>query len=131
VSRVKIDLACNDPDNGLFWDRVEQINIGELLVLSALRTPPTLRELPGAIRLAGKRWPVLGSKDWVGNWCWNRYVLDLDVAADFLVWLHGRRLFNCDQAETRLFNLWRLPEPLPREFVHRQLGKPSNGAVVL
>lgn len=105
---IPIDMACNDPDNGLFAGRVEQLTIGsEFLELTARRTPPRLVELPdGRLRISGRVWACHGSKEWVGNWCWNRYWLRLDVAIDMLAWLHRRQAFHCDMGETRLFNLW-------------------------
>lgn len=130
MSRIAIDIACNYPDNGLFDFCAEQINIGELAEFECLgRRAPRFREVDGGIVLSGKFWPVEGSRDWVGNWCWNRYILSLDRATDFLIWLHQRRLFHCSLAEERLFNLWRIGSPLPRDFIERMLGKPSNGAV--
>lgn len=106
--RIRVDFACNDPDNGLFDGRAEMVQIGDLIELTARRAAPTFRVLDdGTISLAGKRWPISRSKDWVGNWCWNGYWLSAADAAAFLIWLHGRGLFHCDQAETRLFNAWR------------------------
>lgn len=38
---IMIDVACNDPDNGLFAGRAEQISIGyDLLELEARRSAP-------------------------------------------------------------------------------------------
>jgi len=130
-NRVMIDIACNDPDNGNFASVAEQIEIGNLMELEARRGAPRFVELPGGFRLAGKRWPTRGSKDWVGNWCWNGYWMDIPVAVDFLAWLHGRRLFDCTCAEERIFNTWKLPRPFDaddRKFFDRLLGKPSSFA---
>jgi hypothetical protein len=33
-------------------------------------------ELGGAIRIHRKIFRFAASKDWVGNWCWNRYWFD-------------------------------------------------------
>lgn len=122
---IRIDVACNDPDNGRFAGRAEMIKVGlEFLELTARRDPaPRFVEIPGRFRLSGKTWPVASSRDWFGNWCWNAYWLELPHAVDFVIWLHGRQLFHCDQAEARLFSLWRRDEPLPRLFLERQLAK--------
>lgn len=120
---VRIDFCCNDPDNGLFAHAVCQIHLpDQLLELTAkqwgilsFRGCPRFAEVKGGIRLSGKTWPIVASKEWYGNWCWNSYWMRDHVARQFLVWLHGRRLFNCECGETRLFNLWKRAEPLPLE----------------
>ena len=66
----------------------------------------------GAIRIAGKRWDIVSSNDWVGNWCWNRYFLRTERAADLLIWLNARRLFNLTCGDSRLFDAWRHPDGL-------------------
>jgi hypothetical protein len=128
-NRIMVDVACNDPDNGSFAGRAAMIQIGDLLELEAKREPaPKIVELAGAIRFSGKAWPIHGSKDWVGNWCWNGYWMDIPVAVEFLTWLHGRDLYSVSSGETRLFNRWRWREPFDREqkqFMDRIFGKPS------
>lgn len=122
-----VDICCNDPDNGLFAGRAVQIQCGvDFIELEALRYPePKLVETETAIRLAGKTWPILGSKYGIGNWCWNGYWFRTDVAVDFFVWLHSRKLYDLTCGEERLFNLWRLQKPLDRKFLSRVMGKPS------
>jgi hypothetical protein len=128
---VMIDIACNDPDNGNFAARAEQVQIGDTLIeLECRRWPaPRFAELGGNIRLSGKHWPILDSKDWVGNWCWNGYWIKIPVAVDFLCWLHARKLYDLTCGEERIFNMWRLDKPFDsddRAFLDRMLGKPSN-----
>ena len=131
--RVRIDIACNNPDNGVFAHRAEQIqlpdDLGEFMAHGFYENrAPRLVEMDGAIRLAGKRWPITGSKEWVGNWCWNAYWLELSVAADFVVWLHRRKLYSIDQGESRLFEMWRkttLFDAQDRAFIERLLAKAS------
>ena len=128
---IRIDMACNDPDNGVFAGQVCAISLAhDLLELEAtawtitsFRGCPTLKETSGGIRLSGKPWPVVRSKEWIGNWCWNAYWMDEEIAADFAVWLHRRGMFRPDNGEARLFEMWESRMPLDREFVHRQLVK--------
>ena len=117
ADRIHIDVACNDPDNGVFAGTANMISIGrDLIELEAKRwPPPRFTELGDKIRLAGKVWPILGAKEWVGNWCWNSYRVDLDVAVDFMIWLHNRHLFGVTEAETELFDLWYDPAPWSRQ----------------
>lgn len=127
---VMIDMACNDPDNGLFDHSCCQISLGfDFLELECQGwKPPRFAELDGAIRLSGKKWPIIGSKYGVGNWCWNGYWMKIPVAVDFLTWLHGKETFHCTSGEERLFNIWNSSRPFDesdRQFIWRLLGKPS------
>lgn len=120
---VRIDFACNDPDNGLFAYAVCQIHLPDQLLelgakqwsLLSFRGCPRFAEVSGGIRLSGKTWPIVRSIEWYGNWCWNAYFMRDQVARQFLVWLHRRDLFQCECGETRLYNLWKRREPLPLE----------------
>ena len=111
---VAIDLACNDPDSGLFAGRIQGVQIyyrcGDPLVELEPRTTraPLLTRLgEGRLRISGKSWPIVGSKEWFGNWCWNRYWFDRGVAADLLIWMQARDLFVCSTGELRIFNAWK------------------------
>src|SRR5579875_3760956 len=96
---IRLDIACNDADSGLFAGRAQMIELPDgLMELEARhydRAPTFLEVSNSTFRLAGKRWPFVRSKEWVGNWCWNAYWLEEPVARAFLIWLHGRRLFQC------------------------------------
>jgi hypothetical protein len=132
-NRVIVEVACNDPDNGTFAYRAEQIQIGhQLIELEAKRElAPRFVELLSAFRLAGKKWPHYGGPTWFGNWCWNGYWMDIPTAVDFLAWLHQRNLFNLTCGEERIFNRWKWREPFDKshlDFLDRQLCKPSNWA---
>lgn len=128
---IMVDVACNDPDNGLFAHQAQQISIGyDLLSLEARNwcRPPRFVETEDGFRLAGKAWRAHGSKYGVGNWCWNGYWMKTRDAADFMSWLHNRRLFTVECAEQRLFNMWQSSKPFDdgdREFIWRIIGKPS------
>lgn len=131
--RISIDIACNDPDNGLFAGRAEQINIkdadGELIEFECRRVrAPKIIEVAGGIRVAGKFWPTHGSKEWVGNWCWNAYWVDVDVAIAFLSWLHTRAFFDLTCGENRIFDRWKEREPFAQTdeaFIRDLLTKPT------
>lgn len=76
---VAVDFACNDPDNGNFAGRagVASITIGrnsldlELDPMAGV----TFVERQLGIRIHRHEFQTRRSKDWVGNWCWNRYWL--------------------------------------------------------
>lgn len=85
---VRVGFACNDGDNGLFTGKVEAISIsrgGESLDLELQkgRASP-LRVSDDFILIFRLKFETFGSKFWVGNWCWDEYVLALPDAARLL-----------------------------------------------
>lgn len=76
---IAIDFACNDPDNGNFagYAGVASVTCGGIDCDLELDPCGGVRftELPGAIRIHRHVFKIEGSKDWLGNWCWNRYWL--------------------------------------------------------
>ena len=76
---VAIDFACNDPDNGLFNGRAGSAMYGdveiEAPVWEGYRFTELSMESDFAIRLHRMTFKVDGKREWVGNWCWNRYFL--------------------------------------------------------
>jgi hypothetical protein len=122
---VRVDVACNDPDSGIFAGRVPQIQIadvgtGDILLeldahswdpLSSRITGVRYREAPGEFVLAGKRWPVLRRKEWYGNWCWNACWMADQQARAFLVWLRQRNLFSVSGGVCELCDAWDAGDP--------------------
>ena len=129
---VRMDVCCNDPDNGLFDHRAAMIHLpDQLLELGASDfRGPAFREHPDHIQISRRKFACGRSKEWFGNWCWNAYWLDIDEAVEMLVYVHKTGAFNCDQGEERLFNRWRWEEPFTdsdREFLARQWIKAQLG----
>ena len=132
---ARIDLCCNDPDNGDFAGFVSAVQVGDLELMSnqwwrASRPGPRLRVEGQRFILAGKSWPFAESKSWYGNWCWDAFWVEPSVCADFLIWLHGSRLMQVEAGEMRVFNLWKGEGCLAssRDFLERYFGKPSTYA---
>jgi hypothetical protein len=124
---VRIEVCCNDGDNGLFAGRALSIHLSDVLELSASDwRGPAFREFPDAVKISRRRFPIVASKDWYGNWCWNAYWMDAPVAADLLAYVHGQGTFGCEMGEERMFSRWQRPEPLSehdQEFFIRQAVK--------
>lgn len=125
---IAIDIACNDPDNGLFAGRAAAIQLpvtGDTLMELAASdmAGPRMREEDGHIVISNRKWPIVASKDWVGNWVWNRYWMELDVAVAFIAWVHSRRRFSVEQAEERLYNAWQSHLRFPVGVLHALLTK--------
>jgi hypothetical protein len=129
VSVGRIEICCNDPDNGLFEGRAMSMQVGDLELMSRDWRGPKLRETADSIVIAGTPWPITASKEWFGNWCWNAYWLREDVIADFLIWAHRRDFWQVACAEERVFNLWKRPPGTlsgHRDFLARYFAKPST-----
>lgn len=100
---IRIDVACNDPDNGNFAGRAPMIQIGDidLEARDFYGRPPRFAILAATpegvsrFRLSGKTWTYRASKAWYGNWCWDAFWLRQLDAADFVNWLRRRRLYDC------------------------------------
>lgn len=91
--RVRIDFACNDPDNGDFAGKVwqaaitvpskhgpsEQIELetksGADRRFTILRTPDDVKH-EGEIRMHRVRIPFETRIYWIGNWCWDGFWLN-------------------------------------------------------
>lgn len=129
-----LDVARNDPDNGLFAFVAPMLQIGEA-EFECLRSPPRFVEgLDGGpdgadgertdFRLAGRRWAYSWSKDWVGNWCWNRYALAHPkmtprwAMTDFVIWLRRRKLYSCVCAPSDFYAWFNGADWLPPARVH-------------
>ena len=89
-----LDVACNNPDNGIFMGVAPQLQIG-WAEFEAKGNYPRFVETKKGFRLAGKNFADFGSDDWVGNWCWNRYKLKVNELIRFVKWLRGRELYQC------------------------------------
>lgn len=110
-ARLRLDVACNDPDNGLFAHRAEALQVttwdGELIELELVRERgPRFAEKAGAIRLLRHDWPILASTEWYGNWCWNAYWLAPETAAALLAAVKRSRMFHCSCGPSQLYENW-------------------------
>ena len=113
---MNLHVCCND-EMGHFDHRAEVLSIGSM-EFEALRDPvPRFVDLGGRVRLAGKHWPCEGSKDYVGNWCWNAYQLATEqrttrwTLTDFLIWLRGRHLYRMTVGPDVLFRWFNDGQP--------------------
>lgn len=110
---MRIDIACNDPDNGLFDGVARAIHIGPVEFSSrAWDWAPKLTEGDGWIRIGGKKLKCSGSTYGVGNWCWNAYFCERDDVEALLNWPKFRKWFSMDAGTVGLYNKWESGEPL-------------------
>lgn len=107
--RVRVDVACNHPDNGVFDYGARFIEIGNLeLAAHDYDRPPRFMVIDEQrFRLSGKVWKYEDRRCGVGNWCWDAFYMPLPDVADFINWLWGRKTFAIDQGPSALFDWWR------------------------
>jgi len=119
---LRVDFCCNDPDNGLFAGEVEAIQIYDadpVLELECWGYPRRFRVEVDHIVLSGKRAAYHRVRHGIGNWCWDAYWFEIDVAIALLESMHRRDFFACSLADERLFARWRSRAPF--DNVTRQL----------
>ena len=114
IPRMRFDVCCNDPDNGLFAHIAEQLEVttwdGADLQLECVRErAPRFAELPGHVRLMRRKWPILASKEWYGNWCWNAYWLEPPVLVGLLAAVKASEMFHCCEGPSQLYDNWNDP----------------------
>lgn len=129
----RIDVACNDPDDGSFAGRAAMIHAYDLLQLESRdMTGPTFRDLDGPfIRVSRRKFRAPGSKEWFGNWCWNAYWLEIPEAVRLLEYVRSLNAFSLDLCEHRCGLRWDRLGPwddADREFIGRQLAKEALNA---
>lgn len=104
-----IDIACNDPDNGSFAGRAHMVTYrlwdGSYCELEADNWKGyAFTELAGGIRIHRRVFGIDGSKDWVGNWCWNGYKLKRKEAKRFLSTLRESGRWKCTHGPCRWYD---------------------------
>jgi hypothetical protein len=87
-----IDFACNDPDNGSFSGRTGMAVYGDAEIESPdIYGGYKFTELDhgsiGFIRIHRRKFIYTDAREWVGNWCWNRYYLRRDEMKRLLLTL--------------------------------------------
>lgn len=107
-SSLRIDVACNDPDNGLFAHKAVMFAIHEPVFSLSTRRGEALRfvEKSGHVRICRRDWPVRRSREWVGNWCWNSYWFPWSIGIGLLAAIHKTDKYGCDEAASSLYDLW-------------------------
>ena len=109
---IVVSVACNHPDNGGFEGRATAIHLpdGALELETVNIAGVNFKELCGAIRIMRRRFPVLGSQDWYGNWCWNAYTMNRRDVVRLLVYLKERKhIWQPDGGWCEFWRWWERP----------------------
>jgi hypothetical protein len=95
---VPVDFACNDPDSGLFNCKVDTAEIDGNEIERGSQV--TFRETAKGFRIHRKEFACEDRKDWVGNWCWNRYWLTVPESNRLVYHLRDNG-WHCTTGELR------------------------------
>ncbi len=110
---MRVDIACNDPDNGVFDGRARAVHVGSTEFWCKFGDwAPKLTEGDGWIRIGGLKLQCQGSKYGVGNWCWNGYYLQPSEVERLVNWPKFRAWFDVDQASSGVFERYKAGKPL-------------------
>lgn len=112
LDKVRIDFACNDPDNGNFAGKVWQAAIS----VPSKRGPSDQIELEtqfvegqsftiveGQIRMHRIRVPFESRVYWLGNWCWDGFWLERAEAKRLLFRMRSNG-WRCTCGPARFFD---------------------------
>lgn len=109
------DIACNDPDNGVFAGIANMIQYrcgDEYIELESRNWEGfTFSRGDGWIRIHRRRFAVIQSKGWVGNWCWDGFQMRRTEAKRFLSTLKSSGDWHCVQGPSRWFEWFNGPQP--------------------
>ena len=113
---VYFDIACNDPDNGSFVGKAHMISyqIGPLEHIKLEADDWRGYKFTDAgewIRIHRQKFKVIGGKEWVGNWCWNRFKMERSEAKLFIKTLRESDRWRCTHGPTRWFEWFNNREP--------------------
>lgn len=99
---VVVDFACNDPDNGNFAGKVWQAQVNGNEIESPNGQEFAFTVIDGHIRIHRRKFAFSASKDWFGNWCWNRYWMSVPEANRLTRHLRDKG-WRCTTGEHRFY----------------------------
>lgn len=111
---IRVDVACNDPDNGVFLGRAPMVQIGICEFEGQwwnVERSPRFVVVGDTIRWSGKLWPYSRYKYGLGNWCWDAFWMPAPTAADLVNWFRGRRLYDISTGLGLVFDWYKSDAP--------------------
>lgn len=127
---VRLDVCCNNPDNGLFAHAAEAFQVttldGDEVEFESVRRAPRFAEVPGGIRMLRHVYLTSRQVEWYGNWCWNAYWLHPQILASLLYHAKRSGLFCCASAPCELYENWNGNAAFDRELWLARLIVPAS-----
>ena len=118
--RIRIDFACNDPDNGAFIGRAVRASWGPSDCQCELAADDWFRGFAftvlddHSIRLHRRKFPFVRRHVWVGNWCWDSFLFERSVGVKLIQTMRSSGLWHCEGGPTRLFDWFNAPGEMSR-----------------
>lgn len=109
---IRVDFACNDPDNGNFAGRVTSVDwrgdkdTGLDLVFCSPGAGLKFTDDGTRVRVLRRWYPYEKSQSWVGNWCWDAFWFEPPIAKAMLRHFRESGKFSCEGGPTVLFDWW-------------------------
>lgn len=100
-----IDFACNDPDNGMFDGKAMMAQYGDVELTAPIWGGFRFTETPKGVRIHRREFVIRDRKEWLGNWCWNRYWFRRPEAKRLLLTLRANG-WRCTCGPERFFDWW-------------------------
>lgn len=105
---IAVDFACNDPASGIFEGKAW---MGSIDGNDIERSSGEVRfhETATGFTIHRKKFAVHDSKEWVGNWCWNRYWLTVKEARKLVEHLR-KNGWECTCGDERFYDAFNRPQ---------------------
>lgn len=96
---VQFHAACNSPENGMFVGRFDACQFafwdGSELTMDCM--PTRIRDKEGILTVGRVKVPHRGCSEWVGNWCWDLWLLLPQNASKVIEYLIEQRRASYDE----------------------------------
>ena len=96
---IEFMAACNDWRNGMPMNRFEHSEFlrpeGFGCIAEFEHMPTTVSHDKEFLRVGRLRVRYLNYRQWVGNWCWNQWLLSEKAAAKVVNYLRAKRQAHC------------------------------------
>lgn len=111
--KIIIHIACNNPDNGLFDGIATAINFRDIILEHKYMEGCKFTELDNnRFRLSRRIFNYEACREWVGNWCWNAYVMEGHEALILLSYLRQSNNWQLTDSPVGFEKWWDLKLPI-------------------
>lgn len=99
TEKAQFGLCCNNPDNGMFqgWADFAHIDWPDGTVSRMSFSGTKVDYLFPTLQVGRVKANCSNYRDWVGNWCWNEYIINCDDAIKIMEYLAARRKLDFEE----------------------------------